>query len=174
MYTLTPDEKTTPVMAYTHGMLVRGEVVTKQSVRVSVWLRTEGAPEYLHFVKPQVILMTTSPVRVLSYGEMYLPASQVVAFHLTPPGKDPMDYDETEKNRVLQPITVLVGAFVINGGLRVSTQVNIGTSIASFARVPWLSVYEAKVSSASLPQMGEMPIPLLLVRPAQVSFNLAA
>jgi len=32
MYTLKPDEKTTPVMVYTRQSVVRGEVVTKQSV----------------------------------------------------------------------------------------------------------------------------------------------
>jgi hypothetical protein len=174
MYTLKSDEKTTPLMAYTQNMLVRGDVITRQIVRVSVWLRTEGAPEYIHFLKPQVILMTTSPVRVTTYNEMYLPTNQVICYHLTPPGKDPMDYDETEKNRVMQPVSVLVGSFSVNGGLRVSSQVDFTTSIASYARLPWLSVYDSKISNPSLAQMGEIPVPLLLLRPAQVSFNLNA
>jgi len=174
MYTLKSDEKTTPMMAYTQNMLVRGDVITRQIVRVSVWLRTEGAPEYIHFLKPQVLLMTTSPVRVLTYNEMYLPTNQVICYHLTPPGKDPMDYDETEKNRIIQPVSVLVGSFTVNGGLRISTQVDFTTSIASYARLPWLSIYDSKVSNPSLAQMGEIPVPLMLLRPAQVSFNLTA
>ncbi len=56
MKPLAPDEKTALVMIYTHNMLVRGEVVTKESSRVSIWLRTQGVPNYIHLIKPQVIL----------------------------------------------------------------------------------------------------------------------
>ena len=62
MYVLRPDEKTTPVMIYTRDSLVRGEVVTKQSVlRVNIWLRTDGAPKYMHVLKPQVIVFDGTP-----------------------------------------------------------------------------------------------------------------
>lgn len=46
MYTLSADEKTALVMIYTHNSLLRGNAVVKESIRVSTWLRTEGAPEY--------------------------------------------------------------------------------------------------------------------------------
>jgi hypothetical protein len=170
MYTLTSEEKATPVMIYTHNTLIRGDVVTRQGIRVSIWLRTEGAPEYLHLLKPQVIFLNSNPARALSYAEIYQPLSQVVAFHMTPPAKDPPDYEETEKNRVMHPVTVQVGTFIFNGALRVSSQVDIGTSISSNARIPWLSIYDVKVSNPNLPQMGEVQVPMLLVRPSQVGF----
>lgn len=168
---LKPEEKITPVMVYTQNQLIRGGVVTKQSIRVSIWLRTEGAPEYLHLLKPQVITLNNSPARALNLSEIYVPTSQAVCFHLTPPEHDPMDYDETEKNRAMQPVVVMVGTFILNGFLRVSTQVDMGTSISSNTRIAWLSLYNTKVSNPNLPQMGEMPVPLLLVRPTQVSFG---
>jgi hypothetical protein len=170
MYTLTPDEKATPVMIYTQNTLIRGEVVTRQNIRVSIWLRTEGAPEYLHVLKPQIIFLNSSPPRAISYAEIYQPLVQVIAFHMAPPARDPLDYEEGEKNRVMQPISVQVGTFIFNGALRISTQVDIGTSIASNARIAWLSLYDAKVSNPNIPQMGEMPVPMLLIRPAQVGF----
>jgi hypothetical protein len=168
---LKPDEKITQVMVYTRDQLIRGGVVTKQNVRVSIWLRTEGAPEYLHIFKPQIITLNTSPVRALNLAEVYVPTSQAACFHMTPPEHDPMDYDETEKNRAMLPVLVLVGTFLLNGFLRVSTQVDIGTSITSNTRIAWMSVYNTKVSNPNLPQMGEMPVPMLLVRPTQVSFG---
>jgi hypothetical protein len=171
MSPLLPDEKTTPVMVYTQNQLIRGEVVTKQGIRVSIWLRTEGAPEYLHLLKPQVITLNSTPPRVLNLAEIYVPTVQVVCFHMTPPEHDPMDYDETEKNRIMQPVVVQVGTFLLNGYLRISTQVDLGTSISSNVRVSWFSLYNIKVSNPNLPQMGEMPVPMLLVRPTQVSFG---
>ncbi len=171
MYKLASDEKATGVMIYTQDLLVRGEVVTKQNNRVSVWLRTVGAPEYMHLLKPQVISLGGGAARTLSYTEMYVPTAQVIGFHLTPPARDPLDYDDTEKNRTMQPITLLVGTFVFNGTFRISTQVDLGTSITA-GRAVWMSVYNVKISNPQLPQMGEMLVPMLVVRPGQVYFGL--
>jgi hypothetical protein len=171
MYTLASDEKASGVMIYTQNTLVRGDAVTKQSNRVSVWLRTEGAPDYIHLLKPQVINLSGSAAKMLSYSEMYLSTALVIGFHLTPPAHDPLDYDETEKNRKMQPISVLVGTFVFNGRIRISTLVDIGTSITS-GRSVWMSIYDVKISNPQLPQMGEVQVPMLVVRPGQVGFGL--
>jgi hypothetical protein len=172
MYTLGPDEKTTPVMVYTHNSLVRGEVISRQNIRISVWLRTEGAPEYLHMLKPQFIFLNSGGAKAMTFAETYLPTAQVIAFHMSPPAKDPVDYDESEKNRVMLPISVVVGTFIFNGTLRVSTQVDFGTSIINNARISWLSIYDVKISNPNLPQMGEIAVPMVVVRPSQVNFAL--
>jgi hypothetical protein len=171
MYTLASDEKATGVMIYTHNMFIRGRAVTKQNSRVSVWLRTESAPDYIHLLMPQVINLSGSEARKLSFSEMYVPTAQIIGFHLTPPARDPLDYDETEQNRKMQPVTLLVGTFVFNGAIRISTQVDLGTSITS-ARTIWMSIYDVKISSPQLQQMGEIQVPMLLVRPEQVGFGL--
>jgi hypothetical protein len=95
----------------------------------------------------------------------------VIGFHLTPPAHDPLDYDEIEKNRKMQPVTVLVGTFIFNGAIRISTLVDLGTSITS-ARTVWMSIYNVKISNPQLPQMGEVQVPMLVVRPGQVGFAL--
>lgn len=170
MYTLASDEKASAVMIYTQNMLVHGEAVTKQINRVSVWLRTEGAPEYMRLLKPDVITFYGSAVRRLSYTEMYMPTAQIIGFHLAPPAQDPLDYDENEKNRKMQPVTLLVGSFVFCGAIRISTLVDIGTSITS-GRSVWMSIYDVKISNPQLPQM-EVEVPMLVVRSAQVGFAL--
>jgi hypothetical protein len=172
MYALASDEKASGVMIYTQNTLICGEAVTKQSTRVSVWMRTEGAPEYIHLLRTQVVNLTGNDARRRGYSEMYLPAAKIIAFHLTPPTCDPLEYDESEMNRKMQPITVLVGTFIFNGTIRISTQVDLGTSITS-GRAVWLSIYDVKVSNTLLPQMGELEVPMLLVRPNQTSFALS-
>jgi hypothetical protein len=171
MYMLASDEKVSGVMVYTQNMLIRGEAVTKQNIRVSVWLRTVGAPEYIQMLKPQVVTLGGSQVKIFNYAEIYVPTAQVIGFHLTPPAHDPMDYDETEKNRKMQPVAVLVGSFILNGEIRISTQVDLGTSITS-GRASWMSIYNVTVSNPNLPQMREIQVPMLLVRPGQVGFGL--
>jgi hypothetical protein len=171
MYSLASDEKASGVMVYTQNMLIRGDAITKQNNRVSVWLRTEGAPEYFHILRPQIVNLAGHTPRTLSFAEMHFPTSQVIGFHLTPPAQDPMDYDETEKNRSMQPVSVLVGTFIFNGAIRISTLVDLGTSITS-SRSVWMSIYNVKISNPLLPQMGEMQVPMLVVRPGQVGFAL--
>ncbi len=171
MYTLAPDEKTTLVMAYTQDMLVRGEVVTKQGVRVSTWLRTDAAPDYAHLVKAQVVNFCGPQVKPIAAPEIFLPVSQILGFHVMPPTQDTIDYDESEKNRVWEPVTVLLGAFIIKAKARISAQTGFGVSLAT-SRVVWMSLYDAHISSPVLPQMGVLDVPLLIVRPDRMSFVL--
>ncbi|MGB8984875.1 MAG: hypothetical protein WCC12_23625 [Anaerolineales bacterium] len=170
MYILRPDEKTTPVMLYTKNSVVRGEVVTKQSVlRINIWLRTEGAPKYMHILKPQVLIFGGSPVKALSYSEIYFPTSQGIAFHTLPPIDEPLDYESDEANRIMEPVDVLVGTFSMKGKIRISAQTEIGTSL-EVARISWMSLYEVTITNPYLPQMTGLQVPMVLVSPLSVAF----
>ena len=171
MYTLGSDEKLTPVMIYTSDALVRGEVVTKQNVlRVNIWLRTEGAPKYMHILKPQVLVFGGSPVKALSYSEIFFPTSQVIGFHILPPTNEALDYEPNEMNRMMQPVTVKVGTFLMKAKIRISTQTDIGSSL-EVARVSWMSIYDVEVTNPYLPQMPPIQVPMALVSPLQVAFG---
>jgi len=170
MYVLRPDEKTTPVMLYTQDTLIRGEAVSKQSVmRVNIWLRTDGAPKYMHILKPQAIVFGGTPVKQLTFSEIFFPTSQLIAFHTLPPTDEPLDYDPDEANRMMQEVMVMIGTFVVKGKVRISTQTELVTSL-EVARVTWMSVYETEVSNPYLPQMPVMHIPMMLVNPERVAF----
>lgn len=170
MKPLAPDEKTATVMVYTQNMLARGELVVKENTRVSIWLRTQGVPNYIHLFKPQVISFGGTPPRPLAFSEVYIPVTQVIGFHLVPPAHDPMDYDAAEVNRIMQPLEVIVGTFLIKGHIRVSTQAELATSL-DVMRAAWVSIYDADISNPYLPQFS-MQVPMLLVNPNQVSFGL--
>jgi hypothetical protein len=173
MYILRPDEKTTPVMLYTHDTLVRGEAVSKQNVlRVNIWLRTDGAPKYMHILKPQVIVFGGTPVKPLSFSEIYFPTSQMIGFHTLPPTDEALDYDPNEANRVMEDVQVLMGSFVVKGKIRISAQTEISTSL-EVARITWMSIYDAEIANPYLPQMPPMKVPMMLVNPERVAFGLA-
>lgn len=173
MYVLRPDEKITPVMLYTHDTLVRGDAVSKQSVlRVNIWLRTDGAPKYIHVLKPQVIVFGGTPVKPLSFAEIYFPTSQMIGFHTLPPTDEPLDYDPNEANRVMQDVQVLMGSFVVKGKIRISAQTEVSTSL-EVARITWMSIYDVEIANPYLPQMPPMRVPMMLVNPERVAFGLA-
>ncbi len=171
MYTLTSEEKATTVMVYSLNALVRGDVVTKQNVRVNIWLRTQGVPNYIHILKPQVLMFGGTPPKTVAYQEIFFPVTQIIGFHLAPPGNEPMDYDSSEANRTMADAHLLLGTFTLKGKLRISTQTDFATSI-EVGRAAWMSIYEADITNPYLPQMPAIHVPMLLVRPEQVSFGL--
>jgi len=173
MYILRPDEKTSLVMLYTMHSLVRGEAVVKQNVpRVNIWLRTDGVPRYIHILKPQVLVFGGSPVKALTYSELYFPTSQVIAFHTLPPTDESLDYDATEADRRMEVVDLVVGTFSMKGKIRISTHTELDTTLES-ARVSWISVYEVSITNPYLPQMPALQVPMVLVNPGHVAFGLA-
>ncbi|MBK8781271.1 MAG: hypothetical protein IPO22_05610 [Anaerolineales bacterium] len=171
MKPLAPDEKTALVMLYTNNMLVRGEIVIKESLRVSIWLRTQGVPNYIHLHSPNVILFGGTPPKSLAYSEIFVPTADVIGFHLAPPAQDPLDYDAGEVNRRMQPVDLLVGSFMLKAQLRISTQTELATFL-DVSRSSWTSVYEADISNPYLPQFN-VHVPMMLVNPNHVSFGMA-
>ena len=172
MYILKPDEKSAPVMLYAKNSVVRGEAVVKQILpRVNIWLRTEGAPKYMHILKAQVLVFGGSPPKALSYSEIFFPVSEAIAFHTLPPLEEPLDYDPDEANREMDVIELLVGTFVMKGKIRISTQVEVATSLET-ARISWMSVYDVWVTNPYLPQMQALQVPMMLVNPNHVAFGL--
>ncbi len=171
MYIPAPDEKTTLVMLYTHNAMLRGEVVTKESVRVSTWLRTQGAPRYIHMLRASIIQFAAGGIKTINAPEIFVPIETAIAMHLAPPQSDPVDYDENERNRAMLPVVVGVGAFQFKCLARVSAQTGLGPSL-ELSKIPWMSLYELEISSPFLPQMPAMRANIAVVNPSQVYFAL--
>ena len=172
MYILRPDERTTPVMLYTEESVIRGEVVTKDVVhRVNIWLRSDGAPKYMHLLKAQVVVLGGGPGKTLSYPEIFFPSAELIAFHTLPPTEEPLDYDPAEANRTMVDVDVMVGTFVMKGKIRISAQTEIGVSL-EVARVSWMSLYDAVITNPYLPQMPPLLAPMVLIKPDYVAFGI--
>ncbi|MCC7118134.1 MAG: hypothetical protein IT310_06375 [Anaerolineales bacterium] len=170
MKPLGADEKSTTVMVYTQTMLVRGEIVLKENVRVSIWLRTQGAPTFIHLLKPQVVVLGGSPPKTYAYEEIYVPTEQVLAFHLVPPAAESLDYDETEGNRKMQGVNLLLGSFVLKGKMRVSAAAEFSSSL-EVMKASWVSVYDAEITNPYLAQFS-VSVPMLLVSPNKVAIGI--
>ncbi len=170
-YTLASDDKVAQVMIYTQSNLYWGDVVVKEMVRVSTWLRTNTAPERVTLYNAKVLnLNSGTQSRPMVFPELNVSVSQVLAFHLMPPAKDPLDYDPTEPNRKMEPVTLLVSSFKIDGSLRLSSK----SSLAKFLEVThenFTGVYDAKITNTVLTTMGVISVPFLLVRQETTVFT---
>ena len=169
MYTLGPEDKVSVVMAYTQTGLMRGELVTRESVRINTWFRTDSAPDYIHLFKPQWLQVSGGSFKSLAYDELLIPVPQIIGFHLAPPAQEQLDYNPKEDNRINKRIMLFMGLFLVTGSIRISSQTDLVTSL-QIAHSPWVSIYDAEVSSPQISQMPTLQIPMLLVRPVQVVF----
>ncbi len=169
MENLAPDEKSTMVIIYTANSLIRGEVVTKEGARVSIWMRTQGVPNLIHLHKPNVLLFGGTPPKSLTYNEIFVPSASVIGFHMAPPAIDPLDYDPHEANRSMEPISFLMGTFIVKGNIRIASSALVSTSL-EVAYHGWMSIYDADVTNPFLPQMPPMQVPMLLTSPSRVNF----
>lgn len=161
MRQLAADEKTATVMVYTSTLLARGEVITRENARVSIWLRTQGVPNYIHLHKAQSISFAGGTPKTYALSEMFVPTAQVAAFHLAPPAEDPLDYDTSEQNRTMQAMDAMIGPFMLKGKFRISMQTDVATSL-DVMRTTWMSIYEAEITNPHLPQFN-VQVPMLLV-----------
>jgi hypothetical protein len=151
-------------MIYNQTHIVQGEVVTPKAMRVSTWLRTQSAPDYIHIYNAHVFLQGISgSAQSRSFHEYYFPTNLVTAYHLVPPAADPVDYDPSEPNRRVMPVMVLIGGVSLNGNLRMT----VNTSLSRFLNVnreTFISLYDIDISNPDIPAMGVIHVPLALIR----------
>jgi hypothetical protein len=169
--TLASDEKSTPVMIYTPQALIWGKVISKEAIRVNIWLRTDVAPLYMRLIDAQVLLIggRTSP-KPVKHATLYVQTNQIIAFHLLPPAEEPLDYDPDEPNRIMQPTTALLGFFQFDGSIRMSAQTELDNFLNA-SKGEFLPLYNAKMTCPAIPSIKAIQTPLVLIQQKVAMFT---
>lgn len=170
-YQLKDGEKVSSVMIYTNERLVWGEVITMEAIRVSTWLRTPAIPQFMCVYDAHELRFGSSETpRPQSFQELYLPSAQIIAFHIKPPGRDPLDYDPNEQMRKMEPTTALVGWFRFDGFLRMSTQTNVSRFL-DVSKETFTALYDIDITQPAMPALGVVRTPFALLRTDNVWFS---
>lgn len=168
-YQLAPDEKSTLVMIYTLNMLVRGELVTREMMRVNIWPRSQSVPNLLHIFNPTVLLFGGDSPKYFSQKEIYIPTANMIGYHPALPTDEPLDYDQSEKNRSFTPVSLIMGCFIVKGQIRIASSATLSNSLEILYN-GWLSIYDAEITNPFLPQTKPLQVKLLLAKPSQSCF----
>ncbi|HWQ46924.1 MAG TPA: hypothetical protein VN376_08660 [Longilinea sp.] len=164
------DEKTGPIMVYTAAALYWGESVVKQQIRMSTWLRTQAAPDFVPVYNVKFIVPASAGTpRPMFLPEIHIPIKNVLALHLQPPAQDPIDYDPNEPNRRMDPVSIIAGTFRIDGLMRMAT-ISTMQKYLEVTRESYTTIYEAQISNMVMPSLGIMRVPLVIVRQMDVTF----
>jgi len=158
-------------MVYTGDLLIWGNVITKEAIRVSTWLRTSALPAYMFIHDANVVRFGNGRnVSPQKYQELHLPLPEVLAFHIKPPDCDPLDYDSNEEMRKMDPTSALVGWFKFDGFIRMSVQTNLERFL-DVTKETYISFYDVDISQPENPSMGVIRIPFALLRGDKVFFS---
>jgi hypothetical protein len=147
-------------------------MVIKQTIRVSTWFRSAGAADYLHLHRSQFLVISGSaPLQTHSLPDLFIPAHQILAAHTVPPAQEPLDYDASEPNRRMEPVSVFFSLFRCNANIRMSASSTLG-SFLSTAKEVFFTLYDAEIICPAVPNMGAVRSQMLLLRPAAATFAL--
>jgi hypothetical protein len=168
-YQLEPGDKTTNVTIYLAQGVVVGELVTRQVVRVSTWLRTPGLPDYGSlFDVTYTRGVGAGDAQVVELSELHVPVAQMIALHLTPPGHEPVEFDPNELNRKMEPITAIAGPFHLNGSLRMPGHLTVAKQMG-LMREPFVMLNDVSIASALEPSK-VVQVSTILLRPSAFTF----
>lgn len=159
-YTLGPEEKATQVMVGTPDMLLWGDLITKQQVRMSIFLNTlaeDFVP--LHGVKA-LFLAPAQQMAPVEKPALFVKQEEILLF-LAMHDTEPIP-DETETRRY-EPIEVFVGSYQIEGKILKSPFSTL-ENMLMVSRFTYMPVYEATVSHVAKPWLGTFPASLVHVR----------
>jgi len=161
---IADDEKLSLVMVYTNYLLCWGEVITKELIRVSTWLRTNAAPDHITLYNARVLqVQQSAPQKPIGYREMHVPLPQITAFHLMPPNHDPLDYDPRDGLRKLEPITVMVGPYKFDGNLLIAEKATVQKYL-EVTKETFTSLYDAEITYPMVTTSGKLKVPFLIFR----------
>jgi hypothetical protein len=151
-------------MVYLTNQLCWGKVIVKDQIRISTWLRTNAAPEYVTLHQANLLLVQSGKnLKPQSGLTLHIPVSLIGAMHLIPPEKDPIDYDPNEPNRRMEPISIFVGSFQFKGNVRLSSS----TTVSRYLEVThetFSALYDVEITNPLLEFFGVVKTPFVLVR----------
>ena len=166
-YTVRPDEKVSRVMIGTAHALIWGDLVTKEGVRLSVFLNTlaeDFVP--LHDVKA-LFLAPTQQVPPLERALLYVKLEEITIFFVM---EDPEPLpNETETQRY-EPMDVFAGSYQIEGKILKSPVATLENMLL-VSRSAYMPVYEATIRHVAKPWLGSFSSSRVHVRRDKVMIS---
>jgi hypothetical protein len=149
-YTLRPDEKASQVMVGTDHALIWGDLVTKEGVRLSVFLNTlaeDFVP--LHDVKI-LFLAPTQQVSPKERASLHVKLEEITLFFVLDDPEPLPDEPETQR---YEPMEVIGGSYHVEGKILKAPMATLENMLL-VSRSAYMPVYEATIRHVAKPWLG--------------------
>lgn len=168
---ISDEETTTSLMFYTTQGLVWGEVVHNKQVLPGRLLVGISTPDMITLYNAQVMFTEANFIsRPVKHKELFIHEHNVLAYHLTPPAQDQIDYDPTEPHRIMTPVGVHIGAFQAKVQMRISDRTSVKTNL-DVSKSEFITFYDAEVTHPHNPNMPPIKNNLIYTRMRSAIFS---
>lgn len=152
-FQLSMEETTTSMMFYTNQGLVWGDLIHHEQVLPGRLLVGISTPDIITLYNAQVMFTETNHIsRPVKHKELFLHEKNVLAYHLTPPKEDLIDYDPTEPNRTMASVVVHIGPFLARVQMRISERTTVKTNL-EVSKSEFITFYGAEIIHPHNPNM---------------------
>ncbi|MGD8397563.1 MAG: hypothetical protein PVG11_01765 [Anaerolineae bacterium] len=159
-YTLDPTEKATPVMIGTADMLMWGDLITKQAVRMSAFLNTL-AEDFVPLHDAKVLFLAPRrQVNPVERSVVYVKLEEILIF-FSMAGDEPLP-EESEVRRY-DPMEAAVGSFRVEGQLLKSPIATL-QNLLIVSKDAYMPFYHATVHHAGNPWLGSFASDVVQLR----------
>jgi hypothetical protein len=159
-YTLEADEKASLVMIGTPDVLIWGDLVTKEAVRMSTFLVTV-AQDFVPVRDVKALFLApvdqTPPVE---RHTLHVKQEEILMF-FEMSASEPLP--EETQTRQYAPVEVFVGSFQIKGKLLKSPMATIENTL-QVTRAVYIPIYEATIRHIAKPWLGSFSADIVQVR----------
>ena len=161
---LEADEKSMPVMVYTSDALICGQIVTKQQLMAMRLLTGVSVPDYITVYQAQFIPVISGDLaQPINHAQTHLPTRLILGYHLLPPQTEPYDFDENELNRIMNPVTIKLGAFTFHAHVRISSHSSVSNYV-SVVKADFIPVYDIEVIFPNTEKMPPIKTNMAILR----------
>jgi len=143
----------TPFMVYTCQGIIWGNLSHSELIQPSRILLGVTTPEYITLLNAQVLFLGPNfASKPVGHAQLMVPSRTILGYNLMPPQKDQLDYDPTEPNRKMAPITLYMGPLMVKGNLRISEITTVKTTV-EVSKADFISLYDIEVCHPNNPKM---------------------
>jgi hypothetical protein len=159
-YTLKPGEKATQVMIGTSDLLIWGDLVTKEQIRVNAFLATL-AEDFVPLQDAKILFLAPAQqVAPVDRSTIYVKLEEILIFYAM--GDEEPLPEETEVRRY-EPVEAIVGSFRIEGALLKSPIATL-QNLLLVTKEDYMSIYQAKIRHVANSWLGTFSSNMLLIR----------
>ncbi len=159
-YTLEPGEKATPVMVGTSDMLLWGDLVTKEHVRIVGFLTTL-AEDFVPLRDAKILFLTpTQQIAPIDRPVAYVKLEEILLFYSM---GDPEPLPEESEVRRFEPVEALVGSYRIEGVILKSPIATL-ENLLLVSKEAYMPIYKATIRHVANPWLGTFTTSMAQVR----------
>lgn len=159
-YTLAPDEKATQVMIGTADMLMWGDLVTKQAVRMSAYLNTL-AEDYVSLRNAKLLFLAPKEqMAPIERSSVHIRQDEILIFFVV---HDEEPLPEETQTRHYEPIEAIIGSFQIEGALLKAPISNV-QNLLLVSKAVYMPIYSATVRHVAKSWLGTFSSSFVQVR----------